>query len=337
MAEETNQLEDTISSLNRVTNYDTDELPRKADLGTTYAFTDAVAPVKKVIGVFARIPLQNLSELPTTELKLIESTADQFYGLLERIEEFDPETNGIADKQQIIDSLNKQHQSVFTKIFPIISYLTVRTTDFSALEEDARAAVQKAKKEASAAKEAINDASNEANKALQTIRDVAAEQGVSQQSIHFKNEADVQGDEAKKWQFVTICVAVGLGCFAIISLFLHKWNFLAPVNTYETVQLALSKLLIFGVISYMLILSARNFMAHKHNQVVNKHRQNALATFRPLVEAANIDEKQDVILDRASEAIFGQSDSGFSKTTSNTVSGTQTLLRMLPRHGSDTQ
>jgi hypothetical protein len=72
-------------------------------------------------------------------------------------------------------------------------------------------------------------------------------------------------------------------------------------------------------------------MAHKHNEIVNRHRQNALVTFRPLVEAASIDEKQDIILDRASEAIFGEVDSGFSKSPNINLGGAGNIVRMLPR------
>ena len=47
-----------------------------------------------------------------------------------------------------------------------------------------------------------------------------------------------------------------------------------------------SKVLFFGMVVYALYFSAKNFLSHKHNQVVNTHRQNALMTFQVLVDAA---------------------------------------------------
>jgi len=322
--------EHTIQSISSITTYDLKQMPRTADLGKALSFENAVDPTQKIIEFFKRIPIQNLNELPDTELKLIKTTADSFYQILDSIENYNSDTLTSNKRDEVVQQIIKQYQPIFTKLFPVIAYLTVRNTDFSELESKARAATINTQREAENAVKKVTSLKDEADKVLATIRETAAEQGVSQQSIHFKTEADKQEKLSKTWAFITLGTATALGFFAISSLFLHKWSILSPNNSYETVQLALSKLLIFGVMSYMLILSARNFMAHKHNKVVNKHRQNALATFRPLVEAASIDEKQDIILDRASEAIFGSIDSGFTKNPSNSVNGTQTLLRMLP-------
>jgi hypothetical protein len=108
-------------------------------------------------------------------------------------------------------------------------------------------------------------------------------------------------------------------------------SFLSPENTFEMIQLSLSKVLVFGAISYMLILSARNFMAHKHNAVVNKHRQNALATFRALVDAATTSDRQDIVLAHAAECIFTGRDTAFSKPSPQSANSSGTILQTLPR------
>jgi hypothetical protein len=83
-------------------------------------------------------------------------------------------------------------------------------------------------------------------------------------------------------------MSVVLTIYAFASLFLHKWDWMMPTNMYETVQLGISKALIFAVISYMLFLCARNFIAHKHNAIVNKHRQVALQTYTALADAVRV-------------------------------------------------
>jgi hypothetical protein len=77
--------------------------------------------------------------------------------------------------------------------------------------------------------------------------------------------------------------------------------------------LGLSKILIFAVLAYMLLLCARNFLSHKHNAIVNKHRQNALLTFNALVAAAGTEERRDVILTYAAACIFSPQDTGYTK------------------------
>lgn len=131
-----------------------------------------------------------------------------------------------------------------------------------------------------------------------------------------------------------MATAVGLGIFAVLSLFIHKWEWLGliPNTNYDTIQLALSKTLIFGVIAYMLLLCARNFLAHTHNAIVNKHRQNALLTFTALADAAQDTANQDIVLTHAAACIFSPQETGYTKQASNVPSSAaQTVVRTLPR------
>ena len=86
-------------------------------------------------------------------------------------------------------------------------------------------------------------------------------------------------------------------------------------NTFETVQLVSSKLLIFGVLTYLLILSAKNYLNHKHNAIVNKHRQNALMTYKAMVDATDDHGSREAILIQAAGCIFNP------QTTGYTISG----------------
>ena len=53
----------------------------------------------------------------------------------------------------------------------------------------------------------------------------------------------------------------------------------------------------------MLYLATKNYLAHKHNAVINKHRQNALMTYKALVDAAKDATNKEVILMHASACI----------------------------------
>jgi hypothetical protein len=334
--EEISIIESTRQSLKRLAEYDVSSLSRKEELGKTFSFDTAIEPATRVIGIFKQIPTHLLKDLPDNELVIIQEFSDSFFHLLNQIHEFDPQHPNMNTSQRdaIVTNIENHYQHVFTKLFPYISYLSVRMSDFTALEIDARAAVQQAKDEANAAKDEVSEYATQAEEALQTIRSVAAEQGVSQQAIHFQTEATNHDKEAKKWAKYTVWISIGLGIFAILSIFIHKWPFLAPKDSFEMIQLGISKVLIFGVIGFMLVLSARNFMAHKHNAVVNRHRKNALVTFKALVEAATADGKQDIILTHAADCIFSGRDTAFSKSLPQSANSAGTILQMLPRAAS---
>ena len=111
----------------------------------------------------------------------------------------------------------------------------------------------------------------------------------------------------------------------------------APNNGYDTVQLAVSKLLVFGVLSYMLYLSAKNFMSHKHNAAVNKHRQDALVTYRALVEAADGAGNRDVVLTYAAACIFGPQSTGYVAEGGDSSAAPRSVVELLSRQFSGSE
>jgi hypothetical protein len=164
---------------------------------------------------------------------------------------------------------------------------------------------------------AMNEKARAAEEVLAAVRQVAAEQGVSQQAGYFEQESSAHDGQAKLWlKRVTVATA-GLSIFAVSTLFLHKIPWLAPSTPAEAVQFGIGKMLLFATIAYSVVLCARNYMAHRHNAIVNKHRQNSLATFRALVEAGGDQANRDIVLTRAAESIFGQVSTGFTKHDSD--------------------
>ncbi|MCU1418814.1 MAG: hypothetical protein JWP32_2988, partial [Schumannella sp.] len=66
-----------------------------------------------------------------------------------------------------------------------------------------------------------------------------------------------------------------------------------------------------------LVLSSRNFMSHKHNMIINSHRESALHTFEALAKASNHDSSaRDIILTHASACIFSPQETGYAKSSS---------------------
>ncbi len=235
-----------------------------------------------------------------------------------------------ADQTALIKSLETQYEPLFTQIMGLIAYGSSRQRDFSAIEREARAAVQAAKDRADEAAKQLEDRQVEAQRILEEVRRVAAEQGVSKQATYFKEEGDEHTTAAEKWRWLTIYSAIGLGAYAALSATFHRWPILKPSGTYDAFQLGLSKVLVFAVIAYMLFLCARNFLAHKHNSIVNRHRYNALLTFNALADAANGPDSRDIVLTHASNCIFTPQETGYSKGSTHT-DNTANIIQSLPR------
>jgi hypothetical protein len=201
-----------------------------------------------------------------------------------------------------------------------------------ALEREARAAMQSAVDQTAALTKELAAPKQEADKILDDVRRVAAEQGVSQQAMYFHNESLEHEKEADSWRAATIWIAVGLAIYLVLSVFFDKWTGLQPTDAYSASQIAVSKVLIFAVMAYMLILSARNFLSHKHNEIVNRHRQNALLTFNALVNAAGNDEARDIVLTYAAACIFAPQETGYTKPGGNVAGAVPTnIIQAVPK------
>ena len=146
----------------------------------------------------------------------------------------------------------------------------------------------------------------------------SAEGGTLQEADHFGGAAKKHDDRAKNWRRATFGAAVLLLAYASI-VFINP-NILSealPASQYpEAIQRGLSKLLVFATLSYGVYMCARNFLAHEHNAIVNRHRQNALLTYKALAEAAHNVADKDTILTHAAACIFAPQPTGYTKDTS---------------------
>lgn len=326
-------LDEARKSLSRVQQFNTADLSRVAQLGDTLNFSDAIAPADRLVRLFRQFPIDFLDELPEQQLQSLRQHADAFYNILTQIIEFSvTQPDPYNTRNNIIQQLTEIYQNQFNQLHPIISYGATRQRDFAAMEQDFRAKMQRADDTAAEEMKKLQALNQDAQRVLDEVRKVAAEQGVSQEAIYFQKESSDHDAAATQWRNRTIYVATALGAYALLSAFVHKWEWIAPKDSFQAFQLGLSKVLIFAVLAYMLLLCARNFLAHTHNAIVNRHRQNALLTFNALVEAAGNDERRDVILTYAASCIFSPQDTGYIKSGGGTPADMPlNIIQALPK------
>lgn len=319
-------------SLERIQAFDTDLLPRENDLGKSFAFHNAVAPAQRLVELYNRLGVSALDDLPQQALTKIQTQANTDYNRFDEILRFDPEQqNAKAQKDTLITQIGSSYQTTFNALHPYISYSLHRTADFKRLESDARAALQAIRDQADDVAKSMAADKEASEQVLKDIRKVAEEQGVTQQAIYFGESAAKHETLTDKWRKYTIRVAIGLGVYAFLSLFLHHIPGLDPANTYQAIQVAVSKVLMFTVISYMLYLCARNFMSHKHNAIVDRHRQNALMTYKALVDAAGDSPNKEVILVQAAACIFAPQNTGYGGDSAPQQPGAKSVVEFLSK------
>lgn len=304
---------EATASLLRMQQFDLYSLAREEELGKNLNFNDAIPEAKRLVDLYTKLSASALEDFPVPILTRVRDTANRDYTYFDQILKFSTDQgNPQQVRQSLITQLTTIYPNSFEVMYPLVAYSLHRSADFQRLDSEARSALQAIKDNADELTEKLKTDLKEANNIVNEVRNVAAETGVSQQAIYFKEESDAHENEAKVWQSRTGKLALLLGGYAVVSLFIAKWEYLKPEDTYQSIQLGVSKLLIFAVISFMLYLSARNYLSHKHNAIVNKHRQNALMTYKAIVEAAQEGDSREIVLTHASACIFSPQSTGYS-------------------------
>lgn len=329
--------ESTSEALNRVQQFDVTSLSREADLGKQMNFSAAVTPAEALINIYKRIPLTALEDFSDTQLNAIGAQAQADFNVFKQILDFNVQAvDAAATRTNILNTLKTRRDQLFDQLWQYVAYGVARITDTSLLETQARATIQSIKDQSAKLTEQLNSAKVDADSALAAIRAVASEQGVSQQASYFKQEAEDQEGLAGTWLDYTYKFAAAVGVFAVLSLFLHKLEWIKPEDTAEMFQLISSKFLIFAVLGYLLLMAARNYTTHKHNAVVNRHRQNALLTYRALVEASADKGTEDIVLAHAASCIFSPQETGFAHGKGESSSGSKSVLELMTRSATKT-
>lgn len=330
---EPTQLEQTITSVERMQNFDPQTLERRTELGSMN-FVDAVAPARTLVSLYQRLSISVLPDFPNDILAALKNQADADFNRFSQILEFKLEQSDPANvRTNLISQIKGAYDVTFRSIWQYIAYGVSKITDTQRLESEARGVLQSIRDEAGRTADQIKGNADQAQAALEEIRRVATEQGVSQQAIYFKSEAESHSGEAEKWYGKTVKAAQYLGGFALLSIGAAYIPSLQPDTNIQAVQIVSSKLLVFGVLAYWLGLCAKNYLSHKHNQVINRHRENALKTFQALAEGAGNPDNKDIVLTHASQCIFSAQETGYIKQGSGGEAGSsiRSVIEVLPK------
>ncbi|MBL9084746.1 MAG: hypothetical protein JNK76_23275 [Planctomycetales bacterium] len=313
--------EETQKAVALMQSFKATSLVREAELGAALNFVDVVAPAESVIGLYKQIPIETIPLLSHKRINALSDKAREDKGKFDAVLSFNPEqAQPRTERDRLVAEISGMYDSTFEALHPVIAFVRSHALDIQAIKAEARAAVEPFSALTTTAKKDLEDLHNamqqrkvEADGLLATMKNLAANQGVAHQAQHFEAEATAHDTASVKWLTCTFFLAICLTCFAVGSLFLHKVEGLTPATTYETIQLGVSKTMIFATLSFLVLTAARNYISHRHNAVVNRHRHNALLTFNSLVKAAEDKARGDIVLEKAASCIFAPQPTGYSK------------------------
>lgn len=323
-------LQATRDSLERIQNFDAKSLGRNEDLGRQLNFEETIEYADQIIRLYKRISTTTLEDLVDQQLQQIGNQADADFNRFSEVLNFSADqANASTVRSNLISQMANAYAASFPILWQYIAYGVATATDASVIEGRARSVLQGIEDKANKLSKNLESRDSDAQKILVHIQQVAAEHGVSQQAQYFKDRADEHEKNSDNWRSATGVAALITMIFAILSAFAFKIDWMRAVSSWDAAEFISGKILVFITLAAVVALCAKNFLAHQHNAILNRHRQTALQTYRVLVDAGASGGSQDIVLAYAAACIFGAQDTGFAKDTMD--GGGKSVLELMTK------
>ena len=311
--ERKNTLNETTRRIAKLAEIDAETLARTSELSPDINFKEAVPHFKEMLDLCAQLNQRDLTRLTTGRLDEILNSCTQLEGLIQSVREFDLNQNTPRDVcQSIVSQITSAYNSVMDPLLLPLAFTATQATDYAKIEREAKGYHATMKAEADNFSSFIKSAFTDAERALAAVKEQAAEAGVSTNAQIFLGDSKKYEESAKDWWWATISfggVTVIAAVSALITAFMYH-----PPDLSVTIQYVVAKILVLSTLSFSVVWCVRNYRAQKHNETLNKHRANALLTFRAFVEGTSDERVKDAILLQASQAAFSGRKTGFESS-----------------------
>ena len=319
---------DLEAVLTRLAAYKVEDLRSRKVGDDIISFAAGVPFFERLLKLYADLQACPLDILPFQVLNNLLNIANQAVPLFENVKNLNPQQGNASQlREQYINNIRDAYDEHHNVITPTIAFASRLGYDFAGLERKAKESLAKMDQASADMTKILNDFEKKAEQTLAVMQKAAAEMGVSQQAIYFKEEADKHTTESAKWLKYTLwmtSITVGVAIVIIVLYLVFDPQF----STARLIQLAIAKLFILSVLYYGVIWTGKNYRAHQHNSIVNRHRQNSLSTFKAFVEGTDDPSTKNAVLIRSTEAVFSPVSSGFSSSESES-SGSPQIMEII--------
>lgn len=311
--------------IRELTDLKPEDFVRAEELGKELAFSSARPEIEAVIGLARELSRYDVSRLPARMVNsgfaASRNLAQAFTALRLYTPDFGPGSNPRTGRDMALSKF-EQAAGEFVDSAALITSFAAATQSANK-DAEIRTLVAEIAKLRDEARAALNDVLDLRN----TVRDSAADVGTARHAILFQQEAAKHQRASYGWLVVTVLLAVITGVAAWRN-YLMVMSASPSLTPAATVQSVVAKLILFSLLLTATIWSGRIYRAHRHNAVVNRHRQNALSSFETFAGASQDAQTKDAVLLQATQCIFSQQQSGYLPSEPEST-GTPQLVELI--------
>jgi len=170
-----------------------------------------------------------------------------------------------------------------------------------------------------------------ASQTASAIQKAAATAGVGAEAKHFNDRANSHRTQGYFWLAATVVMGLVAGWYAWDLAF--KANFVPAAPNDRTFYAQIAGRVILGsVLLWALVSAQRNYKAHRHNEILNRHRATALTTFETFVKGTSDSDTKNAVLVQTTQSIFAVQPTGYLSSEPDPAPQT-TFVEILRRIG----
>jgi hypothetical protein len=290
------------------------DLVRTGDLGSKFSFEQARITFERIKKFATEIEVADFSGLPDTALQVaLQQPLESLSQALNKVKQWTPVRQGPQgvnfnpeqDRKNIVAEVTNSFDSLYRNAAPIIAFCWFTST--GAVER-----IQELGRKAEAASASAEKSSEQAASAAAAAQVASTQVGIENYAGVFVAEAAMHDGAAKRW----LGGAFAFGAAAAIAV---GWFFIDAVSrqgvgavfSFGTARAAVVRLAAVFVLLWLMAWASRFYRAHRHNAVVNRHRHNALRSFRAFVDGTADGPTKDAIRLQATTAVFSPQQTGY--------------------------
>jgi hypothetical protein len=296
--------------LTEVTQFKPSELLR-LELGTELSFEKGIVIIESFINFFKNLANCNFEEMPIRYIDIINKEAVNAKNILTEIRDFSLQkfaNNPIGTRDQFLNTLQDHYSTSIEKLSFIVEYFKPKEK-LENIEIEAKNSIEEIRNLKIELAEEKEKTNRELNEILDTARQTVSKIGVASHAVHFKEEAEENLNASKNWLIALVfCILITIG-WGIACFFIHPES----EKSRDILQFTIAKIIILSGLYYGLSTISKNYKAHRHNYIVNKHKQNSLNSFEAFVKGSGDDiQTKNAVLISATQSIFSAQPSGYS-------------------------
>ena len=302
-----------------------EDLARTEEFGKELSFESGAKLFDIIIDFFGRFTHVDFSFLPKSKMTEVQQACSDIYIVFEVIQNVSllRESNPIVERDKILKHLEDTFGRHINLLTSILAASPQETLSIQTKMQDADRILQDMKKVKTQIEEEVLGIRSTMDATLSEVQKMAAIAGVSAHAVHFDEEAKRYEESSRKWLRRTVSIA-GLALLLTLGIVWHSICFDFSIG--QSIRMAIAKITVLAVIYSCMIWSGKIYRSERHNWIVNRHRCNALLTFKTFASATSDKVTKNAVLLQATESIFGHQPSGFSEKSQD--SGTPKILEV---------